>query len=101
MNFENGGDNMFWKKKNEANNTSANAVNSNEYEKLSKRIAELDAEVRICKTSCQMLETDVANLRGKFNQRLKGLAPIEEKKEEKPEEKKIETINNSELVAFG
>jgi len=75
----------MWFKKND---TSKNAVNSDEYERLAKRITELAAECGICKAACKLLETDVDNLRGKFNRKLKGLEQ-EEKVEPKEEEEKF------------
>ena len=84
---------MFWRKN---ENTSKNPINSDEYERLAKRISDLDSSMRTFKTNIEMFETDLANLRGKFNQRLKGLAP-----EEKPQEIKTETINKDEFVGIG
>lgn len=80
-----------------ANNSNANAVNSSEYERLSIRIADISSEVKSVKADHELLKTDIANLRGKFNQRLKGL----KEEETKDEEKKIETIIKDEYIAFG
>jgi len=85
----------FWNKKHE--NPSPNPLNSEEYERLVKRIIEFNSKVAVLETNMELLKTDVANLRGKFNQRLKGLKE-EEGKEEK---KEIETINNTEFVGIG
>jgi len=79
------------------NDSSKNHINSHEYEILFKRISELSSDIQACKTNFNILETDISNLRGKFNQRLKGL--IAEEPEKKKEES--ETINNGDLVAFG
>lgn len=88
---------MWWQKKND---TSKDALNSAEYERLSKRVTELTGEVGTLKTLCNSLETDVANLRGKFNRKLSGLQKEEEKVEPK-EEEKTESIINGGYVAFG
>jgi len=88
----------FWNKSNEKTQVpSQNSVNSTEYENLAKRNVELSTRIGLCETNLELLKTDVANLRGKFNQRLKGLRE-EEGKEEK---KEIETINNTEFVGIG
>lgn len=86
---------MFWRKK--INDTSKNSINSDEYERLAKKFIELGTEIRVLKTEHDLLKTDVANLRGKFNQRLKGL----KQEEEQEQKKETETINNGELLAFG
>ena len=80
-----------------ANNSSKDVINSSEYERLAVRISDIAADVKAVKADHELLKTDIANLRGKFNQRLKGLIVDEEK----PKEKEIETINNTEFVAFG
>jgi len=74
----------------------ANPIRSHEYEKCIIRFTELDSKLIILETSLKAMQTDMDNLRGRFNQRLKGL-----KVEEENAEKKIETINNNEFVAFG
>ena len=61
-------------------------INSVEYEKLSKRITELVAEVETMRSKIKVLETDNANLRGNFNRKLSGI-----KKEELQEEEKTES----------
>jgi len=88
---------MFWKKKDEGLNKNSNAISSDEYGKCLTRFAELHSEFTILKTEVKALQTDVDNLRGRFNSRLKGLKT----EEEKAEDKKTETINNSEFIAFG
>jgi hypothetical protein len=57
--------------------------------RLSQRIESLEHKFNL-------LQTDQANLRGRFNSQLKGIS-----KEEVEVEKKIETINNDEHIAFG
>jgi len=85
---------MFWKTKNDP---SKNTVNSVEYESLVKRILELDTNIRLLKADVQILQTDAANLRGKFNSKLKGI------KENEAQEEKIEreNFNSDGYVAFG
>jgi len=77
---------MIWRKN--------ESVNSIEYEKLSKRITELVAEVETIRTKFKILETNYDNLRGNFNRKLSGI-----KKEEKAEED-IETENNLKPSVF-
>jgi len=89
---------MFWNKKKDDPNK--NTTNSEEYERLSKRITDLAAEVALHKTKVELIETDVANLRGKFNRKLSGLQKEEEKVEPK-EEEKTESIINGGYIAFG
>jgi hypothetical protein len=79
---------------NRTNNTSSNVINSDEYDRVLKRISELDANFKLLKVDVDVLRTDVSNLRGKFNQRLKGLKEEEQKQE-------IESFNNSGEVPFG
>lgn len=88
---------MWWKKN---DNTSKNPVNSEEYERLAKRITELVAELGLLKANYKIIETDVDNLRGNFNRKLKGLVKEEEKVAPK-EEEKSETYINDGFVAFG
>lgn len=64
------------------------SINSSEYEKLSKRIIELLAEIETLRTKFKVLETNYDNLRGQFNRKLSGI-----KKDEKIEEL-AETENN-------
>ena len=47
-------------------------VNSVEYERLLKRIVEVVADIAAVKTGLENTRTDLASLRGKFNQRLRG-----------------------------
>jgi len=60
---------MFWKK---------TQINSDEYEKLHKKITELVGLIDELKINVTMLQTDCSNLRGQFNRKLQGI-----KKEEK------------------
>jgi hypothetical protein len=77
-----------------------NSINSDEYERLVKRIIDVDARMRLRDAEYKLLETDVANLRGKFNQKLKGIKETDAK-DEMQQKKETETINNSEYVPFG
>ena len=84
----------MWFKKDDTNK---NYVNSDEYERLAKRITELASEVGICKAASKLLQTDVDNLRGKFNRKLKGLEQ-EEKVEPKEE---TEKYINGDFIGIG
>lgn len=81
---------LFWKKKNETNNTREKAFRSDEYEFCLKRIAELNTKVESIEAKYKALQTDVDNLRGNFNRKLKGIKE-EEKKEEIQEPQNINT----------
>lgn len=96
MNLENGGEKMLglWKKKDERINRDSHSANN--FDEYLKRISELNSKIALIETNIELLKTNMANLRGQFNSKLKGI-----KEEEAPQEKKIETINNSEFVAFG
>jgi DNA gyrase/topoisomerase IV subunit A len=87
----------FLKKSDERLDKNQNSANSNEYERLSTRISDISAELKSLKASIDAMQTGLDNLRGNFNRKLKGLSA----EEEKPKEKEIETINNTEFVAFG
>ena len=56
-------------KKNE--NQTKNPMGSDEYERLFKRIIDVAGEIGILKANLELTKTDLANLRGKFNQRLR------------------------------
>jgi len=90
----------LFKWKNERPDQNAKTLRSDEYDSILKRIAEINSAVSVLETKHQSLKTDVDNLRGRFNQRLKGFKE-EEKAEEKPEEKKNEIINKDEFVGIG
>lgn len=59
----------------------------------SRKIEELKLQMLTLATKVNLLETDIANLRGKFNQRLSG----KKAREEEPEELDIDEIRK----AFG
>jgi len=63
----------FKKKDEKLESVNPKHVNSYEYEALSKRLSETNTDVATLKGNVKVLETDLANLRGKFNQRLRGL----------------------------
>ena len=71
----------FWNKK----------INSEEYEKLSKKLIELSNEIGELSSKIKLVQSDNANLRGQFNRKLLGF-----KKEETPQENTEESqgINN-------
>lgn len=85
---------MFWKKSNDSNK---NPLNSDEYERLVKRLVDVNSDISLCKVNIRLLETNMENLRGKFNVKI-GRKELEEKK---PDDKPVETIINNEFVAFG
>jgi DNA anti-recombination protein RmuC len=61
----------MWKIFNNANKNKE-PVNSDEYERLLKRVAEIVADLSAVKASLENTRTDLSSLRGKFNQRLRG-----------------------------
>jgi hypothetical protein len=82
----------FWRHK-KYDNTDKNAVNSAEYERIVRKLIDANAEIETLKASIKLLQTDVDNLRGNFNRKLKGIEQTE----------KIDTkdINTSELISIG
>jgi len=74
----------IFKRKNENVANSGQTLTSAEYERCLKRIVEAEAELKTIKKDYEVLETDVANLRGQFNRKLRGLS-VEEKKTEENE----------------
>jgi len=78
---------MFWK------NTK---INSDEYEKLTKRIVDLYAIIEELSSKIRVVQSDNANLRGQFNRKLLGL-----KKEEAQEENtETQSINNQVILPY-
>jgi len=71
-------------------------INSREYDNLFKRFSEVYAELSLLKTDVKNFGTELDNLRGKFNRKLKGL-----EQEEKKVEEEQKTINTGEYIAFG
>jgi len=67
-------------------------INSEEYEKLTKRIIEIQGDISELKNIVRILETNYNNLRGNFNRKLLGV-----KKEEVDE---TQSINNPVLLPF-
>lgn len=78
---------MFWK------NTK---INSDEYEKLTKRIVDLYGIIEELSSKIRVVQSDNANLRGQFNRKLLGLKK-EEQVEEQAEEK---DINNQVILPY-
>lgn len=71
----------FWNKK---------PLNSEEYEKLQKKIIDLDAKIEKANVDLKILQTNYDNLRGNFNRKLAGI-----KKEEAQEfDEGEKSINN-------
>lgn len=69
---------MFFSKKKEET-----PLNSKEYEYLLLKIAELRSEVGDLKTNYRIIETNMDDLRGKFNRKLYQMAPKEEENKDK------------------
>lgn len=67
----------FWK-----NNNNNKVINSEEYEKLFKRITELNNKVEEIIGKIAIINTNYDNLRGNFNRKLSGTKEKEEIKEE-------------------
>lgn len=84
----------------ETNNSNSKAINSDEYERCLKRIAELDTEIGVLETKTDAITSSLANLRGIINRKLGGAKIIDEDGNEK-EEKKTATVIKDEYVAFG
>lgn len=77
---------MFWKKNED--------LNSDEYEKLTKRIIELSAKFEELENKFKILGTNYDNLRGNFNRKLSGI-----KKEDPSEaDEETKTINKPILL---
>ena len=68
-------------------------LGSEEYEKLVKRIIELNGFYEQLKTKIEILNTNYDNLRGNFNRKLSGI--------KLEEEKKTENINSDGTVYLG
>jgi len=68
-------------------------LNSEEYEKLSKKITELSADLNELSSKVRIIQSDNANLRGQFNRKLSGI-----KKDEDVEE--TQDINKGVLLPF-
>jgi len=82
---------MWW---NKTDNPSKNSMGSDEYERLLKRIIEVDSRTRIFETEIKLMQTNLDNLRGKFNQRLKAIKESETTEETKD-------INTNYDIPFG
>lgn len=87
---------MFWKKKNEGANQRKETLNSDEYDKCIRRIAEIDSRVKLFEVDLEVLKTGQSNLRGILNRKLKGLEEGEKKEEEVKK-----NIYTSEFIPFG
>lgn len=79
----------FWKK---------TQVNSDEYEKLSKKIIDLSSDVQELTAKIRTITSDVSNLRGLFNRKLIGLKKEEVGEVEEQQEQK--GINNQVILPY-
>ncbi len=73
---ENGGQKMFWKKKNDT-------MDLGGYSKLIIQLSELFGQIKKLEASYTYLETQVANLRGQFNRKLSSFKNEEQEETEK------------------
>lgn len=77
----------FWRNK---------SLNSDEYEKLTKKIIEFDSKIEKAIVDLKILQTNYDNLRGNFNRKLSGI-----KKEEATESTEQEKdINNPVILPW-
>lgn len=88
--------NFFSRKKQEP-------MNSEDYEKLSKKITDLATLVEELKVKFRVLETNYDNLRGNFNRKLAGLKKEEADSDPDPMDQKQDTksINTSVILPYG
>jgi DNA anti-recombination protein RmuC len=83
---------MFWTKKTE--DLGKKDINTDEYVKCLKRMAEIDSRVESLFNKFNLLQTDMENLRGRFNQKLKSFA------EAKPEAE-TKDLNSDNTIYLG
>jgi len=88
--------NFFSRKKQEP-------MNSEDYEKLSKKITDLATLVEELKVKFRVLETNYDNLRGNFNRKLAGLKKEEADPDPDPMDQKTDSksINTSVILPYG
>lgn len=71
-------------------------VNSDEYEKLAKKITDLSSSVDELTAKIRIITSDVSNLRGLFNRKLTGI----KKEEQVQEEEETKDINNTVILPW-
>lgn len=82
-------------------------LSTSEYEELFKHIVSIKSAVTILENAIKTHESNLDNLRGKFNAKLHGLGEKEKLQSDQEKEKlieevkKIETVNNTEFIPFG
>jgi hypothetical protein len=81
----------YTNKKND--NTSQNDVDTDGYARIFRRLTEISSDVEQCRAQVKILQTDVDNLRGNFNRKLKGI--------EQTEKQEAKDINTSEFIPIG
>lgn len=80
---------MFWR------NNNKKSLSSEEFEKLLRRIIDLDGKIASLEITYKKIEADCNNLRGNFNRRLKGIKRDEELEEETEE---TQNLNNNVIL---
>lgn len=75
----------FWNKR---------VMNSDEYEKLTKKITDLTSDFQKLEARTNGIVTDIANLRGRFNQKLSRIKKEELEDTDEETKDKEESINN-------
>jgi hypothetical protein len=83
---------MFWR-------NDKKLLDSSEYEKLSKKIIELSADIANIKIEFKILETNYNNLRGQFNRKLAGIRRADLQQDEGLEEQPKD-INNPVILPY-
>lgn len=78
----------FWRNKN---------LNSDEYEKLQKKIIDLDAKIEKANVDLKILQTNYDNLRGNFNRKLSG---IKKEEAELTQKEETQSINNPVILPW-
>lgn len=78
-------------------------LNSDEYEKISKRITEFSAKLEELENKFKILTTNYDNLRGNFNRKLSGIKgeeKVEPKEEETEQNEASKSINNPMFIPY-
>jgi hypothetical protein len=81
---------MFWNKSKNAEQTN---LNSADYEKLLKKSVEVTAKIEELQIKLEVLRTDLQDMRGKFNRKLRGIRLEDQEEQEKD-------INNPVILPY-